>query len=75
MPLAVKRIALQAFRDFRVVYAQVGDVYEVRMLDLGRDAGEWVEVLGGLEPGTRYVTSNSHLIKADIGKSGAAHNH
>jgi len=75
VPLAVKRIALQAFRDFRVVYAQVGNVYEVRMLDLGRDAGEWVEVLGGLEPGTRYVTSNSHLIKADIGKSGAAHNH
>ena len=58
-----------------MVFAQVDDVYEVRVLDLGRNAGEWVEVLGGLEPGTRYVTSNSQLIKADIMKSGAAHNH
>ncbi|MBW2421641.1 MAG: TolC family protein [Deltaproteobacteria bacterium] len=75
VPLAVKRSGLQTFRDFRVVYARVRDVYEVRMLDLGRTAGEWVEVLGGLEPGTSYVTSNSHLIKADIEKSGAAHSH
>jgi len=75
VPLAVQRIAIQSFRDFRVVYARVGDSYEVRMLDLGRKAGEWVEVLGGLEPGTRYVIENSHLIKADIEKSGAAHHH
>ena len=75
VPLAVYRTGLQSFRDFPVVYAQVGSDYEVRMLDLGRTAGEWVEVLGGLEPGTRYVTSNSHLIKADIEKSGASHDH
>jgi cobalt-zinc-cadmium efflux system membrane fusion protein len=75
VPLAVKNSGLQAFRDFRVVYAVVGDTYEVRMLDLGRSAGEWVEVLGGLEPGTRYVVENSHLIKADIEKSGASHDH
>jgi cobalt-zinc-cadmium efflux system membrane fusion protein len=75
VPLAVKRIGLQEFRDFDVVYAQVGDVYEVRMLELGLEAGEWVEVLAGLEPRTRYVTSNSHLIKADIEKSGASHGH
>lgn len=75
VPLAVKRTGLQAFRDFTVVYAQIGDEYEVRMLDLGRQDGEWIEVLGGLEPGTRYVTTNSYLIKADIEKSGASHDH
>jgi cobalt-zinc-cadmium efflux system membrane fusion protein len=75
VPLAVNRTGLQTFRDTRVVYARVGDVYEVRMLELGREAGEWVEVLGGLEPGTEYVTANSHLIKADIEKSGATHDH
>ncbi len=73
--LAVKRSGLQSFRDFTVVYAQVGEEYEVRMLDLGLRAGEWVEVLGGLEPGTRYVSRNSYAIKADIEKSGAAHDH
>ena len=73
--LAVKRSGLQAFRDFTVVYAQIGEEYEVRMLDLGLQAGEWAEVLGGLEPGVRYVSENSYVIKADIEKSGASHDH
>jgi membrane fusion protein, heavy metal efflux system len=75
VPLAVKRSGLQSFRDFTVVYAQIGDEYEVRMLELGREAGDWVEVLGGLEAGTTYVTENSFVIKADIEKSGASHDH
>ncbi|MBL1275001.1 MAG: efflux RND transporter periplasmic adaptor subunit [Ectothiorhodospiraceae bacterium] len=73
--LAVKRTGLQAFRDFTVVYAQIGEEYEVRMLELGLQAGEWAEVLGGLESGTRYVSENSYVIKADIEKSGASHDH
>jgi cobalt-zinc-cadmium efflux system membrane fusion protein len=75
VPLAVKRSGLQAFRDFTVVFAQVGDKYEVRMLELGRQDDTWVEVLGGLKPGTVYVAENSYLIKADIEKSGASHDH
>jgi cobalt-zinc-cadmium efflux system membrane fusion protein len=75
VPLAVRESGLQSFRDFTIVYAKVGDTYEVRMLDLGRRDGEFVEVLGGLEPGTTYVTENSYLIKADVEKSGASHDH
>jgi membrane fusion protein, heavy metal efflux system len=74
-PLAVKNSALQRFRDFTVVFARVGDTYEVRMLELGKTDGTWTEVLGGLEPGEEYVTENSFLIKADIEKSGASHDH
>lgn len=75
VPLAVKTIGLQPFRDFTVVFEQVGDSYEVRMLELGEQRGEWAEVLGGLAPGAHYVTENSYLIKADIEKSGASHDH
>ena len=75
VPLAVRQSAIQGFRDFKVVYARIGDTYEVRMLDLGRQNSEWAEVLGGLEPGTEYVTDNSYLVKADIEKSGASHDH
>jgi cobalt-zinc-cadmium efflux system membrane fusion protein len=75
VPLAVRQSGLQSFRDFTVVYAQIGDEYEVRMLDLGRQDNESVEVLGGLEPGTRYVSENSYVVKADIEKSGASHDH
>ncbi|MDP3517399.1 MAG: efflux RND transporter periplasmic adaptor subunit [Pseudohongiella sp.] len=75
VPLAVKRVGLQTFRDFTVVYAQIGDEYEVRMLEMGRQSEEWVEILSGLEPGTRYVTENSYILKADVEKDGASHDH
>lgn len=73
--LAVHQSAIQRFRDFQVVFARFGEIYEVRMLELGRQNSEWVEVLGGLKPGSEYVTGNSYLIKADIEKSGASHDH
>jgi len=73
--LAVPLSALQRFREFDVVFAQVGDTYEVRMLTLGRRDARFVEVLEGLAPGTTYVTDNSYLIKADIEKAGASHDH
>lgn len=75
VPLAVRLSAIQRFRDFQVVFARFKDTYEVRMLKLGRRDQEWVEVLGGLKPDTEYVSQNSYLIKADIEKSGASHDH
>jgi cobalt-zinc-cadmium efflux system membrane fusion protein len=74
-PLAVRTKAIQPFRDFEVVYAKVGNTYEVRMLEIGRRTPEWTEVLGGLEPGTEYVVDGAFLIRADIDKSGASHDH
>ena len=75
VPLAVRREALQSFRDFTVVYAKFGNQYEVRMLELGRQSADWVEVLSGLSPGTTYVTQNSYVLKADVEKDGATHDH
>lgn len=72
---AVKRDALQGFRDFTVVYEKIGEHYEVRMLELGRIDAQWVEVLSGIKTGSDYVSGNSYLIKADIDKEGAAHDH
>ncbi len=75
VPVAIPRQALQTFRDWEVAFINVGDTYEIRPLELGRSDGEHVEVLDGLKPGDRYVTTNSYLIKADIEKSGASHDH
>ena len=75
VPLAVQLSALQRFRDFDVVFAKYDETYEVRMVTLGRRDDQRVEVTGGLKPGTEYVTGNSYLIKADIEKSGASHDH
>lgn len=75
VPLAVKRSALQVFRGGPVVFGRFGNVFEVRMLELGREDDDYVEVLKGLKVGTEYVTDNSYLLKADILKSGASHSH
>jgi cobalt-zinc-cadmium efflux system membrane fusion protein len=75
VPLAVRTRALQRFRDFAVVFEKIGDTYEVRMLELGRRTPEWTEVLSGLTPGTEYVVDGAFLIRADIEKSGASHDH
>ena len=75
VPLAVENRALQSFRDWSVVFIQVDDTYEIRPLELGRSDGTWIEVLDGLQVGDRYVVDNSYLIKADIEKSGASHDH
>lgn len=73
--VAVRSEAIQRFRDWDVVFIQHGNLYEARPLEFGRRGGEWVEVLAGLSAGQKYVSKNSFLIKADILKSGATHDH
>lgn len=75
VPLAVRTSALQAFRDFTVVFAKVGNAYEVRMLEIGQQNPEWTEILSGIKPGQAYVTDGSFIIKADVEKSAASHDH
>jgi len=43
--------------------------------DLLKIDDEYIEVLGGLQPNTEYVTENSFLLKADVLKDGASHDH
>lgn len=73
--LAVRTRAIQRFRDFTVVFSHYDGTYEVRMLELGQRTPEWTEILGGLNPGTPYVTDGAFLIRADVEKSGASHDH
>ncbi len=75
VPLAVRTEALQRFRDFTVVFANYGEDYEVRMLQIGRQTPEWTEVKSGIAPGTPYAAKGAFLIRADIEKSGASHDH
>jgi len=73
--LMIDNRALQNFRDWQVVFIQVGDNYEIRPLELGQTDGQFTEVLDGLNVGDRYVVENSYLLKADLEKSGASHDH
>jgi cobalt-zinc-cadmium efflux system membrane fusion protein len=73
--LAVRKDAIQSFRDMAVVFARYGNTFEVRMLETGLEDDVYVEVLGGLKAGTEYATQNSYLLKADVEKDGASHDH
>ena len=74
-PLVVPMTALQGFRDWDVVFVAEGDKYQAQPIELGRKDGKNVEVLSGLKPGAVIVVENSYLVKADIEKSGASHDH
>jgi len=75
VPLAVKTTAIQRQEGGNVVYVQKGDTYEMRKVDVGQSDREWTEILSGLEPGETYVSANSFIVKADIAKSEAEHEH
>ncbi len=67
--------AIQTMGSWQVIFVQYGNLFEARPVDTGRTDGERVEVLSGLIPGEKYVSKNSFVLKADIGKAGAAHDH
>ena len=58
-----------------VVFEKKGMRYEARPVDIGRRDRQFAEVTAGIEAGAHYVTANSYLVKADIEKSGAEHEH
>ena len=67
--------ALQAMEGRDVVFVRSGDRYTARPVQLGKRDGRQVEVLDGVEVGEEVVVEQSYLIKADIEKAGAAHEH
>jgi cobalt-zinc-cadmium efflux system membrane fusion protein len=75
VPAAVEAAALQTFRDWDVVFLNAGDVFQAMPVEVGRRDAEHVEILEGVEPGQRYAARNSFIVKADVGKSGASHDH
>ena len=73
--VAVNNAALQRMEGKDVVFVQEGDAYAMRPVTVGLSDGERTEIVDGLKAGERYVNAGSFTVKADIGKSSAAHEH
>ncbi len=73
--LSLPLSAVQTMDGSDAVFVREGDVYESRPVKLGRRDGVFVEVLEGIAAGEWVVVEGSYLIKADIEKSAAAHEH
>jgi cobalt-zinc-cadmium efflux system membrane fusion protein len=75
VPLAIKLSALQSLDGRTVIFVRSGEKFEPREVELGRRDGERVEVLFGIIEGELYAARNSFVVKAEIGKASAAHEH
>ncbi len=73
-PVTVKLAALQTWKDKPVVFVEDGDAFAAREVELGVRDSESVEILSGLLPGDKYVSENSFILKAELGKGEAADN-
>jgi cobalt-zinc-cadmium efflux system membrane fusion protein len=73
--VAVTQEAIQTVEDKQVVFVSEGDAFEVRAVQIGAQDPEWAEITSGLLPGEEYVAVNSFVLKAELGKAGAAHEH
>lgn len=73
--VAVPPAALQKINGLYVVFVQEGNEYKAVPVEVGDKSHKWIEIIKGLEPGQRYVRENSFLLKAELGKEGAAHEH
>lgn len=75
VPLAVSLEAIQTLQYGNVVFGRYGDYFEARPVELGRRDSKYVEVLSGLNVGEQYAAGNSFVVKAELGKAGASHDH
>lgn len=74
-PVVVARQAIHTFEDASVVFVVDGDHFEPRRVVLGRRGRTTVEVAAGLSPGDRFAEEGSFLVKAELGKGAAGHEH
>jgi cobalt-zinc-cadmium efflux system membrane fusion protein len=67
--------AIQAFEGGSVVFIHEGETYTPRPVKLGQKDANNAEVLEGLKGGEEIVVEQSYLIKADLEKESAGHEH
>lgn len=73
--VAVPQSALQQLAGKTVLFVQQGQEFVATEVELGLVAPPLVEIRRGLAAGSRYVSQQSFVLKAELGKASAGHNH
>jgi cobalt-zinc-cadmium efflux system membrane fusion protein len=68
VPVAVRPDAIQTLNEKTAIFVVEGNAFEAREVKLGARDDNLVQVLSGLNPGDRYVSANSFLLKAELSK-------
>lgn len=75
VPLAIRNSAIQTIEGRDVVFVTHGKHFEAKEVQVGRRDSQWSEVLSGLNASDEYASGNTFIIKAELGKSEAEHEH
>lgn len=67
--------AIQTIANQPVVFVEAHGGFEKRPVVIGRKRGTQCEILSGLNPGERYAMTGTFILKAELGKAGAEHQH
>ncbi len=73
--VAVPFDSVQRLDGRDVVFVAEAEGFRARPVEVGRRGSSILEIRNGLSPGERYVTQGAFLLKAEIGKNEAAHEH
>jgi len=71
----VPKAALQTINGERVVFVRTERGFEARQVATGREDDQAVEIVSGLFAGERIAVGNTFVLKAELGKAQAEHQH
>jgi len=75
VPVLIPKAALQTIAGQPSIFVQTEEGFEARPVTLGRADETQVEITAGLTTGERYAATETFILKADIGKGTASHDH
>lgn len=75
VPVAVASEAVQVVHERSVVFVRTAAGFRAQEVRPGRSDGRRTEILEGLAAGTPYAASGGFLLKAELGKGEAEHEH
>lgn len=75
VPVAVTYEGIQTIEGKSVVFTKDEDGFEKKEVSVGRSDETYSEILSGIKVGEKYAATNSFILKAELGKSEAEHEH
>jgi cobalt-zinc-cadmium efflux system membrane fusion protein len=73
--VVVPRTAVHDLEGQPVVFVAAGEYFEPRPVAVGRTGRTKAEITSGLATGERFADAGSFLVKAELGKGAAGHDH
>lgn len=75
VPVTVASDAIQTMENRTVVFLRTPTGFIPQPVQVGRSDGKRVEIVKGLQPGAKYASTGSFVVKAEAGKGSASHSH